>query len=88
MVQKFSDWLRAFDVSKAVILAIVAILGSWYDLRSQVELVKQEATLKWQIQDKLDGKQDKQLDEVKAEVRDGFRELKQVIRDQSQNARR
>lgn len=83
MNMNVGDWIKTFDVSKAVLLAIVAILGSWYDLRSQVELVKQEANLKWQVQEKLDSRQDQALSDVRTEVKDGFKELKQVVRDNS-----
>lgn len=89
MMSSIGDWFKSFDVAKAVLLAIVAILGSWYDLRGQVDMVKQEANLKWQVQDKLDARQDKAMDDLKVEIKDGIKDLKQTMRDLNQgNARR
>jgi len=33
---RFWTWVSSFDVVKAVILSIVVMVGSWYDLRAEV----------------------------------------------------
>lgn len=87
-MNKFGEWLATFDMAKAVLLAIVAVLASWYDLRNQVDLVKQESVLRWQAQEKVDNAQNAAIKEIRDEVRDGFKELKQVVRDNNVPSRR
>lgn len=88
MIAKFSEWAATFDISKAVLLAIVAVVASWYDLRNQVEVIKQEAVLRWAAQDRVDSAQNLAIRDIRDELKDGFKELKQVVRDNSANGRR
>lgn len=84
---KISDWLGSFDIAKAVLLAIVAVVASWYDIRGQVELIRQEQLLRWSAQEKIDAGQNQAIREIRDELKDGFKELKQVVRDNAQDAR-
>lgn len=81
MVTKISEWVQTFDISKAVLLAIVAVVASWYDLRNQVEIIRQESVLRWSAQEKVDASQNQAIRDIKDELRDGFKELKAVVRD-------
>lgn len=86
-MSKLADWIATFDAAKAVLLAIVAVLASWYDLRGQVDLIKQESSFRWQAQEKIDNAQNASIKEIRDEVRDGFKDLKQVVRDNNQPTR-
>ncbi len=86
-MNKFAEWLATFDMAKAVLLAIVAVLASWYDLRGQVDLIKQESVFRWTAQEKIDNAQNAAIKEIRDEVRDGFKELKQVVRDNASPSR-
>jgi len=101
----FVDWIATLDLSKAVILSIVAVVASWYDLRSQVstavitqettkqeillrmDAIKQESALRWATQGNIDASQNNSIKDVRDEVKDGFKELKEVIRDQVPDTR-
>jgi hypothetical protein len=101
---KLVDWVATLDLSKAVILAIVAVVASWYDLRSQVgqavvtqeatkqeillrmDAIKQESALRWATQGSIDSTQNDTIKSVREDVKDGFRDLKAVVRDQADHA--
>ena len=82
------NWLKQIDVTKAVVLAIISIIGSWYDVRGQVALLKQEANIRWEKQDKKDQEQDQTTRDMREEVREGLRDIKQTIIQQGHNAKR
>jgi hypothetical protein len=85
MVTSIADWFKSFDIAKAVLLAIVAVVASWYDLRGQVEIIRQESVLRWSAQEKVDTNQNQAIRDIKDELKDGFKELKQVVRDNAQD---
>lgn len=76
------NWLKNFDVTKAVVLALVGIVSSWYDVRGQVNLLKQEATIRWEKQDAKDKEQDEAVKSLKQDLKDGVSEIKEAIKDQ------
>lgn len=78
---KLSEWAATFDISKAILLAIVAVVASWYDLRGQIELIRQEQTLKWASQEKVDATQNMSIKDIRDDLKDGFKDLKEVVRD-------
>lgn len=82
------NWIKNFDVTKAVILACVGIVSSWYDVRGQVSLLKQEANIRWEKQDKKDAEQDQAARDIKADLREGIEDIKRTIREQNRNAKR
>lgn len=81
------NWIKDFNVTKAVILAILSIVGSWYDLRGDVSLLKQEAVIRWEKQDQKDAEQDAYAREQREELRDAIKDLKRTIIETNRNAR-
>lgn len=83
----FLDWLRNFDAIKAVVLAIVAIFTSWYDLKQEVMVsksdtiqVKRDLEERLKAQDKVDAAQTLAIHDLHEEINRGFLDLRADIR--------
>ena len=72
-------WLTNFDLVKACFLAIVAVVSSWYDLRStvqdaskDVETIKALQAQQWVNQNRTDKAQDEAIQQLHEDIRSGF----------------
>ena len=45
MIKSTINWLSNFDSIKAIFMAIVTIIASWYDLKYQVKLTQDEVAI-------------------------------------------
>ena len=83
----FIEWLKNFDAIKAVVLAIVAIFTSWYDLKQEVQIskadtiqVKKDLDSRLASQDKVDSAQTQAIHDLHDEINRGFLDLRADIR--------
>lgn len=83
----FWEWVKNFDAIKAVVLAIVAIFTSWYDLKSEVKMNKVEAVQikadlenRLRAQDKVDAEQSMRINQLHDDIERGFFDLRADIR--------
>ena len=74
------NWFTNFDIAKATIIAVLAILTSWYDLRGEVTTLKQVVAQDRATQERTDMRQDVQVDELRADIRQGFSDLRSDLR--------
>jgi len=88
-MQHILGWIKNFDAIKAIMVAIVAILGSWYDLKTDVKLnqietqrVKSELAVRVETTAKLEMIQDQQLRDIKSDITAGFQDLRNELRQQ------
>jgi len=97
-MKEFLSWLSNFDALKAIFLAIVAVLGSWYDLKGTVEINRTVAEAEVvRLRENLAGYQNNQaivdsyqtqsILELKGEIKDGFKDLKGELRASSRAAK-
>lgn len=90
-MKEFLSWLSNFDSLKAIFLAIVAVLGSWYDLKGTVEVNRTVAKAEIEHlrsvqeafkekQDVIDTHQNQSIELLRQDIQDGFKDLKGELR--------
>ena len=87
MISSVKAWLMNFDITKGVVVVIIAVLGTYYDLRSEVKInhqetveMKRETVESNHSQETRDHLQDKSIEDLHRDIQQGFSDLRSDVR--------